>query len=194
MSLRSQSFPLPHLWGWNLNLLAYIARPSQEDLSQFHDYISFDPRYWLYHPGQATHHAPTSTSHIRYGMPDIPKTDPTPNVELVGDPGTGRWGTSIPFHVERFGNSSHIAPSTLAVKIPSHTHPRPSTSVPLRGPQPRHVNIGGTSYIPSHIPSSSQLVPSNSFLTHPLHNSCGPLSWSLTVSHVHPASTNTIVS
>ena len=46
---------------------------------------------------------------------------------------------------------------------------------PVWGPDPRHVNIGGTSYIPSHIPSSSTPIPSNSFLmTHPLPTSSGP--------------------
>ena len=111
----------------------YGDGPSQEYLSQFHDYISSDPRYWLYYPGEETHHAPTSTGHIRYGMPDILDTGPTPHAESVGDPGTMHGGTSIPFHVERFGNSSHIAPSTPVVEIPSHTQPRPNTSVPLRG-------------------------------------------------------------
>ena len=76
---------------------------------------------------------------------------------------------------KRFGSSSHITPSILAVEIPSHTHPIPSTSVPIWGPEPRHVNIGGTSYIPSHIPSSSEPIPSNYFLTtHPPPNSSGP--------------------
>ena len=84
--------------------------------------------------------------------------------------------------------------STPAVAIPSHTQPRPSTSVPLREHQLRHVNIGGTSYIPSHIPSSSQPIPSNSFLMHPLPNSSGPLGQILTVSHVHLTSANTVVS
>ena len=84
--------------------------------------------------GEETRHEPTHTRHIRYGMPDILNPGPAPHVELVGDPGTTPGGTSIPFHAERFGNSSHIAPSTSAVEIPSQTQPRPSTSVPLRGP------------------------------------------------------------
>ena len=86
-------------------------------------------------------------------------------------------------------------PSIHVVEVSSHTHPRPSTSVPIRGPKPRHVNIGGTSYIPSHIPSSSTLIPSNSFLTtHPPPNSSGPLGRSSNVSHVPSTSAHTIVS
>ena len=127
-------------------------------------------------------------------MPNITNPGPTPHVEPVGDPGTVPGGTSTPFHAERFGNSSHIAPSTPAVAVPSHTQPKPSTSVPLRGPQQRHVNIGGTSYIPSHIPSSSQPVPSNGFLTHPLPNSSGPSGQSSTSSQVRPVNANTVVS
>ena len=108
-------------------------------------------------------------------MPDIPNIGLAPHVELVGDPGTLLGGTSIPLHVERFGNSSHITPSNPMVEIPSHTQPRPSTSVPLRGPQAIHVNIGGASYIPSHIPSSSTPIPSDAFLTMPPPpNSSGP--------------------
>ena len=67
-------------------------------------------------------------------MPDIPETDPAPHVESLGNPSTAHGGTFISFHAERFGNSSHIAPSTPAMEIPSHTQPKPITSVPLRGP------------------------------------------------------------
>ena len=84
-----------------------------------------------------------STRTIRYGIPDVLESGPTPHVELDVDPGTKPGGTSIPFHVEIFGITSYITPSIPAVKVPSHTHPRPTTSVPIRGPEPRHVNIGG---------------------------------------------------
>ena len=36
--------------------------------------------YWL--PGDETHYEPTSTSHVRYGMPDIPAHNMTHHVEL----------------------------------------------------------------------------------------------------------------
>ena len=104
-------------------------------------------------------------------------------------------GTYIPFQVERFGSSSHITPSIPMVEVSSHTHPRPSTSVPIRGPEPRHVNIGGTSYIPSHIPSSSALIPSNDFfMKHPPPNSNGPSGRSSVVIHVCSTSANTVMS
>ena len=133
------------IYGTPLESGPYGVGPSREDISQFHDYISSNPWYWLYYPGEETRHAPTSTVHIRYGMPDIPDLGLVPHVEPVGNLGTTLGGTSIPFHEERFDDSSHIAPSTPVVEIPSHTHPRPSTSVPPRGTQPRNVNVGGTS-------------------------------------------------
>ena len=34
----------------------YGFGPSQDDLSQFPDYISSDPRYWLYYSGEETRH------------------------------------------------------------------------------------------------------------------------------------------
>ena len=103
-------------------------------------------------------------------MPDIPETDVGPHDGSSVDPGAALGGTSIPFQAERFGISSHITPSTLAVEVSSHTHPRPRTSVPIQGPEPRHVNIGGTSYTMSHIPSSSTPIPSNEFLTTVIRN------------------------
>ena len=94
-------------------------------------------------------------------MPDILETDLTPHDGSGIDPGTAPRGTSIPFHTDRIGSSSHITPSIPTVEVPSHTQPRPIISVPIRGPEPRHVNIGGTSYIPSHIPLSSAPIYSN---------------------------------
>ena len=45
---------------------------------------SYDPsftghQYWFL--GDKTHHEPTSTSHVSYGMPDIPTRDPTLHAE-----------------------------------------------------------------------------------------------------------------
>ena len=57
------------------------------------------------------------------------------------------------------------------------------------------MNIGNTTYIPSHVPSSSNPVPLNAFLTtHPLPNSCRPSGRNVATSHVHSITTNTVVS
>ena len=52
---------------------------------------SYDPsftgrRYWL--PSDETHHEPTSTSYIRYGIPDIHTHDPTHHAESEIEPST----------------------------------------------------------------------------------------------------------
>ena len=78
-------------------------------------------------------------------MPNLPETGLTPNVGLSVDPSAVPGGASIPFQGERFGISIYIAPSIPAVGVPSHMHPRPSTSIPVHGTDPRHVNIWGTS-------------------------------------------------
>ena len=57
------------------------------------------------------------------------------------------------------------------------------------------MNIGNTTYIPSRVPSSSKLVPSNTFLTtHPPPSSRGPSSQNVATSHVHSAIARTVVS
>ena len=63
--------------------------------------------------------------------------------------------TPIPYHLERFGNTSHIAPSISAVEDTSHIPARPKVSYPIRIPDPRRVTIGNTTCIVSQIPSSS---------------------------------------
>ena len=85
-------------------------------------------------------------------MPDILKNGLAPTVVSGVDTGVVPGGTSIPFQEERFGSTSYITPSIPAVEVPLHMHPRPITTVPIWGTDPRHVNIRGTSYIPSHIP------------------------------------------
>ena len=45
----------------------------------------YDPSFtgrWYWLLGDETHHEPTSTSYIRYGMPDIHAHDPTHHAEL----------------------------------------------------------------------------------------------------------------
>ena len=141
-----------------------IYDPSPEIPSQ----SGYDPsftglQYWL--PGDKTHYVPTSTSHVCYGMSDIPAPDPAHHVESKFEPSTTPRGTPIPFHVERFGSTIHIAPSILTVEATSHVRPRPNVSSHMCIPKTRRVNIGNTTYIPSHVPSSSIPTPSNAFLT-----------------------------
>ena len=104
-------------------------------------------------------------------------------------------GTPIPFHAERFGSTSHISPSIPVVEATSHVHPRPSVSSHMRILEPIWVTIGNTTYIPSHVPSSSNPTPSNAFLTtlRPPH-SHGPSGRNFTTSHVHTTTTHTVVS
>ena len=81
------------------------------------------------------------------------------------------------------------------VEASSHAPPRPSVSNPIQIPGPRQVNIGNTTYIPSHVPSSSNPVPLNAFLTsHPPPSSRGPSSRNVATSHVYFVTSHTIVS
>ena len=144
--------------------------------------------------GDETHHEPARTIYNSYGMFGIPTHDPAHHAESVFEPNTTPGGTPIPFHVERFGSTSHITPSILAVEATSHVHPRPSVSNHVWIPEPRQVTIGNTTYIPSHVPSSSNHVPSNAFLTTlPPPHSHGPSGQNITTSHVHTATARTVV-
>ena len=120
-------------------------------------------RYWL--PGDETHYEPTGTSHVHYGMSDISAHDPAHHVESEIETSTTPGGTPIPFHAKRFGSTSHIVPSILVVEATSHVHPRPSVSSHMRILELRRVTRGNTTYIPSHVPSSSNPTPSNAFFT-----------------------------
>ena len=104
-------------------------------------------------------------------------------------------GTPIPFHAERFGSTSHIAPSIPVVEATSHVHPRPIVSNHMWILESKRVTIGNTTYIPSHVPSSSNPTPSNSFLTTlPPPHSCGLSGRNITTSHVRIATDRTVVS
>ena len=90
--------------------------PSLEIPSQSSYDPSFTGRRYLL-PSDETHYEPTSTNHVHYGMSDIPAPDPAHHVELEVEPNTTPGGTPIPFHVERFGSTSHIAPSIPGWKL-----------------------------------------------------------------------------
>ena len=97
--------------------------------------------------------------------------------------------------MERFGGTNHIAPSIPVVEASSHAPPRPSVSNPIQILGPRRVNIGKTTYIPSHVPSSLDPISSNVFLTtHPPPNSRGPLGCNVATSHVRSTTANAVVS
>ena len=94
-----------------------------------------------------THFEPTSTSYSSYGMSSFPTHDLAFHVESEFEPNTMPRGTLIPYHVERFGSTSHIAPSISMVEATSHILARPRVSDPIRIPDPRRVTIGKNTYI-----------------------------------------------
>ena len=70
-------------------------------------------------------------------MPDIPTHDLAHHAKSKIEPSTTHVGTPIPFPAERFGSTSHIAPSIPVVEATSHVRPRPSVSNPMQIPKPR---------------------------------------------------------
>ena len=62
-------------------------------------------------------------------------------------------------------------------------------------PEPRRVKIGNTTYIPSHVPSSSIPTPSNAFLTTlPPPHSRGPSGRNVATSQVGIVTTRKVIS
>ena len=84
-----------------------------------------------------THYEPASTSYGSYGMAGIPTHDFKFHVESEFEPNTTPGGTPIPYHAERFGSTSHIAPSIPMMEATSHIPPRTRVSDPIRIPDPR---------------------------------------------------------
>ena len=84
-----------------------------------------------------THFEPASTSYSSYAMPGFPTHDLAFHVEFDFEPNTMPRGTLIPYHAERFGSTSHIAPSVPVVEVTSHIPPRSRVSDPIRIPDPR---------------------------------------------------------
>ena len=64
-----------------------------------------------------THFEPASTNYGSYGMSGVPAHDLALHVESEFEPSTMHGGTLIPYHVERFGSTSHIAPSSQWWKL-----------------------------------------------------------------------------
>ena len=79
-----------------------------------------------------THFEPASTSYGSYGMSGFPTHDLAFHVEYDFEPNTMPGGTLIPYHAERFGSTSHIAPSIPVVEATSHIPPRSRVSDPIR--------------------------------------------------------------
>ena len=84
-----------------------------------------------------THFEPASTSYGRYATSGFPTHDLTFHVESDFEPNTIPGGTLIPYHAERFGNTSHIEPSIPVVEATSYLPPRSRVSDPIRIPYPR---------------------------------------------------------
>ena len=114
--------------------------PVYDPSPEIPSHTSYDPsftgrRYWF--PGDETHDEPISTSHVSYGMPDIPTHDLEHHAEPEIEPSTTPRGTPISFCVERFGSTSHIAPSIPAMEATSRAHLRPNVSSHIWIPEPR---------------------------------------------------------
>ena len=154
------------------------------------DSPSTHPRYGMLEYDE-THFEPASTSYGSYGMSGFPTHDLAFHVESEFEPKAMPGGTLIPYHAERFGSTSHIAPSIPAVEATSYIPPRSRVIDPIRIPDPRRVTIGGSTYIITHIPSSSTPSYSN---VHPPPYSRGPSSWHVATSQVRIAITRPIVS
>ena len=84
-----------------------------------------------------THFKPASTSYGSYGMSSFPTHDLTFHVKPEFEPSTMPGGTLIPYHVERFGSTSHIAPSIPTVEATSHIPLMPRASDLIRILDPR---------------------------------------------------------
>ena len=106
-----------------------------------------------------TNFEPASTSYGSYATSGFPTHDLTFHVESDFEPNTMPRGTLIPYHAERFGSTSHIAPSIPAVEATSHIPPRSRVSDPIKIPDPRRVTIGNNTYIITQVPPSSVPTP-----------------------------------
>ena len=120
-----------------------------------------------------THFEPASTSYGSYATTSFTMHDLTFHVESEFEPSTMPGGNPIPYLAERFGSTSHIAPSVPVVEATSHPPPRSRVSDPIRIPGPRRVTTGTSTYLITEIPSSSVSSSSN---VHPTPYPRGPSS------------------
>ena len=67
-----------------------------------------------------THFEPANTSYGSYATTGFPMHDLTFHVESDFEPSTMPGGNPMPYLVERFGSTSHIAPSISVVEAPSY--------------------------------------------------------------------------
>ena len=151
LSGRTTSHIDSHTMGDHEDEIPEMSSPPQEvgeeDPTPIYDpsldipsHSGYDPSFaghWYWFPGDGTHHEPTSMSFICYGILNIPTHDPTHHAKSNIEPSTMPRGTPIPCHAERFGSTSHIAPSILVVEATSHVHTRPSVSSHIQIPEPR---------------------------------------------------------
>ena len=104
-------------------------------------------------------------------MSGFPTHDLAFHGESEFQPNTMPRGTLTPYHAERFGSTSHIAPSILVVEATSHIPPSSRVSDLIRIPDLRQVTIVNNRYIITQVPSSSGPSSSN---VHPPPHSRGP--------------------
>ena len=120
-----------------------------------------------------THFEPASTSYGSYATTGFPMYDLRFHVEPDFEPSTMPGGNPMPYLAERFGSTSHIAPSIPVVEGPSYIPPRSRVSDLIGILGSRRVTIGTSTYLLTEIPSSS--LPSSSNVNPPPY-SRGPLS------------------
>ena len=128
--------------------------PAIFEIGTFHDmptHTRSDSPLTRYRYGMSedaeTHFEPASTSYGSYATSGFPTHDLTFHLESDFKPNTMPRGTPIPYHAERFGSTSHIAPSIPVVEVRSHIPPRSRVSDLIGISDPRRVMIGGSTYI-----------------------------------------------
>ena len=113
--------------------------PVISEIGPLHDrstHSRFDSPLMRYRYGMLedaeTHFEPATTSYGSYGMARFPMHDLTFHVESDFQPSTMPGANPIPYHAERFGSTSHIAPSIPVVEATSYLPPRSRVSNPIR--------------------------------------------------------------